>query len=291
MRLSSWLKDPPPACVFELSEAGIAAAATASLPEIAFHPLPPGVLSVSPLHDNVLMPDSLAAAVKAAALPNGKRRAAALILPDNCVRVSVLDFDGFPADPKEQLPLVKFRIKKSVPFDVEAAAVSYWPQPSGGKKMDVVAAVAPLEIIARYEAPFRAAGLDPGLVTTSSLAMLHLYSGRELAVIAKLSGRVLSLIVADGATLKLVRCLELPRPSLADIAADLYPTFVFAEDQLSRKAQRLLLCGFGALAEEARSQFHAELDIPVDLIASRLGTPGEGNAGLLGYLQSHLEAA
>ena len=39
-----------------------------------------------------------------------KRREAALILPDYCARVAVLDFDSFPADPKEQLSLVRFRL-------------------------------------------------------------------------------------------------------------------------------------------------------------------------------------
>jgi Tfp pilus assembly PilM family ATPase len=47
-------------------------------------------------------------------------------------------------------------------------------QPAEGKKFDVVVVVAPLEVISRYEAPFRAAGMNPGLVTTSSLAALNL---------------------------------------------------------------------------------------------------------------------
>ena len=74
----------------------------------------------------------------------------------------MLDFDEFPSDRKEQLSLVRFRVRKSIPFDVESAAVSYWPQPAGGKKQDVVVVIAPLEIVSRYEAPFRAAGLAPG---------------------------------------------------------------------------------------------------------------------------------
>ena len=55
---------------------------------------------------------------------------------------------------------------------LEAAAVGYWAQPAAGGKVDVVAAVVPIEIVARYEAPFRAVGMNPGFVTTSALAML-----------------------------------------------------------------------------------------------------------------------
>jgi type IV pilus assembly protein PilM len=207
-----------------------------------------------------------------------KRRDIALILPDYCARVAVLDFDNFPADAKEQLSLVRFRMKKSVPFDVESAAVGYWAQTAGGK-VDVVAAVAPVEIIARYEAPFRAAGMNPGFVTTSSLAMLHLVEGRQVTVIAKLSGNVLTLMVLNGGVVKLIRCLE-----LGDVAADLYPTFAYVEDQLGVKAELLLLCGFGATTDEYQRQFHRDLGIPVEALRSPLGVPSETNAGLIGYL-------
>ena len=91
--------------------------------------------------------------------------------------MAVLDFDNFPSDAKEQLALIRFRLRKSVPFDVESAAISYFVQPAEGKKFDVVVVVAPLEVVSRYEAPFRAAGMNPGLVTTSSLAALNLDRG------------------------------------------------------------------------------------------------------------------
>jgi len=282
MKLASFFKDPPPAYAFEVSEAGIATADIAQAPQTGFHPLSPGTISVSPLRDNVVMPEELAAAVRGIAPANGnrKRRDVALILPDNCARVFVLDFDSFPSDPKEQVSLVRFRIKKSVPFDVESASVGYWAQGTGNGQQDVVAAVAPVEIIARYEAPFRAAGMNPGFVTTSSLAMLRLVEGREVIVVAKLNGSVLTLMVMRDGVLKLIRCLE-----LGDVAADLYPTFAYVEDQLGAKAEKLTLCGFGAASDAYRNQFEKDLGVPVEQLRSPLGTPGETNAGLLGYLQ------
>ena len=168
-------------------------------------------------------------------------------------------------------------MKKSVPFDVESAAVGYWAQEAGGGKQDVVAAVAPVEIIARYEAPFRAAGMNPGFVTTSSLAMLQLVEGRQVMVVAKITGAVLTLMVLQQGALKLIRCLE-----LGDVAADLYPTLAYAEDQLGGAAERLLLCGFGASAQEYVRQFQKELGIPVETLQSRLGTPGERTPGCSG---------
>src|SRR5947208_7489108 len=282
MQLAYVFKDPPPAYAFELSQAGIASADMAKTPQTEFHPLTPGTILVSPLRDNILMPDELAAAVRGLTPANGnrRRRDMALILPDYCARVAVLDFDSFPTDAKEQLSLVRFRMKKSVPFDVEAAAVGYWAQPAAGGKVDVVAAVVPIEIVARYEAPFRAVGMNPGFVTTSALAMLQLVDAKQVTVIAKLSGNVLTLMVLSGGVVKLIRCLE-----LGDVASDLYPTFAYVEDQLGVKAEMLLLCGFGATFEQSQSQFHKDLGIPVEALQSPLGVPGEANAGLLGYLQ------
>jgi type IV pilus assembly protein PilM len=273
--------------VFEISEAGIASARIGSRTELGFHPLKAGTLAVSPLKENVTDPDDFAAAVRAAAGTEAgrKRKDAALILPDYSSRIAVLDFDSFPSDPAQQLSLIRFRLKRSVPFDVEAAALSYYCQP-GDKKFDVVVVTAPLEIVSRYEAPFRAAGLNPGLLTMSAIAALDLAPEAGLSVIAKLTGRMLTVLVRQQGTLKLVRCLELPSQSPEDVIAVLVPTFVYMEDNLGGRPEKLFLCGFGADGAVAARQFQEELSVEVEPLRSPLGTPGENNAGLLGYLRS-----
>jgi len=287
-KLKSILQDPPPAMAFEISEAGIAAARIGARAELEFHPLKPGTLSVSPLRENVVDPDEFVMAVRALAGTQGsrKRKDAALILPDYCTRIAVLDFDSFPTDAKEQASLVRFRVKRSVPFDVESAAMSYWAQPGPGKRVDVVTVMTPLEIVARYESPFRAAGMRPGLVTASGLAALELAPEAGLSVMAKLTGRVLTVLVRQKATLKLARCIEIPSTELEDVAAVLIPTFVYVEDNLGGRAEHLFLCGFGSQMDPARHRFTEELGVPVEALRSPLATPGENNAGLLGYLRS-----
>ena len=69
------------------------------------------------------------------------------------------------------------------------------------------------------------------------------------------------------------------------MAADLYPTFVYVEDQLGARAGKLLLAGFGEHTEAARQQFQSELGIEVEAVRTPAGLPGEHNAGLLGYLR------
>src|SRR5689334_20842010 len=140
-KLKALIEEPPPAMAFEISEAGIAAARISSRAELEFRALKPGTLSVSPLRENVVDPDEFAMTVRALSgtqAAGRKRKDVALILPDYATRIAVLDFDEFPDDPKEQLSLIRFRIKRSVPFDVDSAVLGYFAQPTAEKKVDVV---------------------------------------------------------------------------------------------------------------------------------------------------------
>src|SRR5437870_13192674 len=106
---------------FEVSEAGIAAARIASRAELDFQPFKPGTLTVSPVKENVEDSDEFVTAVRSVSGTQAarKKKDIALILPDYSARISVLDFDQFPSDVKEQSSLIRFRVKRSVPFDVE----------------------------------------------------------------------------------------------------------------------------------------------------------------------------
>jgi len=294
-RISRLVKDPPPDHVFEFSEAGIAFAHPGnghSGAETGFAPFEPGTLLPSPVEDNLRRPEAIVSLLSRITPPNGnkKRRPAAVILPDYAARVSVLDFASFPSAPEEQLPLIRFRLKKTIPFDIDSAAVSYFVQPSEtGRKIEVVAVTVALEIIARYEALLRGANFHPGEVTTSALAALNLYPGpdrlyrgadqsADVAIVVKLAGRALSLMVVAGDSLKLFRCVELEAAGEEEVLSVLQPTFAYVEDELGTPARRLVLCGFpnGALAG---------LNRETEVLRSRLGSPGAFNAGLLGYLE------
>jgi type IV pilus assembly protein PilM len=254
----------------------------------AFEPLDAGVITPSPMTDNVLKADALADAVRrlTGASTGRKRGRAVLILPDFCARVAVLEFDTFPTDPKEQQSLVRFRMKRSVPFDVESAVVSYYPQTTKGKGTEVVVVAAALEIVSRYEAPFRAAGLHPGIVTTSGIAMLDLERRPDISLIARMNGRVLTVVVQQSGVVKLVRTVELTETTHEEIMAVLFPTLAFVEDQYQSKPARVLFCGMGEV-----DGWDDDLGTPVEILRSRFGTPNQFDAGLHGYLQSMSDGA
>jgi type IV pilus assembly protein PilM len=281
-QITGLVKDPPPRHLFELSEAGIAFAHDT---QTGFQPFEPGTLVVSPLEDNILRPEIVGSMIRqlGGSVGSKKRRPAAVILPDYAARVSVLDFDSFPSASEEQLSLVKFRVKKTIPFDIDSAAVSYCVQPaSARKKIEVLAVTVAVEVIARYEALFRAAGFQPGVVTTSTLAALNLYQGNGVAVLAKLAGRMMTVAALSGDAIKLFRCVTLDQSSEAiseeEIQGVLHPTFAYVEDELGTPVSKLILCGFA----NTPSGFHCE----IESLRSRFGAPGGFNAGLLGYLES-----
>lgn len=288
-KLKRLIEEPPAEFIFEFSEAGIAWAHRGKTQSSGFELLEPEVLSPSPVRDNVLKPERLEEAIfRLVPQSNQRRRAAAVLLPDYCGRVAVLDFDSFPNEPQEQLSLVRFRVKKSVPFDLEAASVSYHVQPhrAGGKKRDVVVAVVSHEILARYEAPLRMAGLHPGFVTISSLSALSMLPDAGLLVTAKLSGKVLSVAVTEGNLLRMFRCVELDYINTEELTGILFPTYAFIEDEFKVRPERLLLCGFGSFGDSIAPDLEAELNTRVGPLRSPFGVPGPFNAGLLGYLQS-----
>ena len=275
--LKNLLEEPPPAHIFEISQAGIAYSHSGHL---GFRPFEPDILSVTPSRDNIQRPDEFNAHVAAVAPKTAKRRPAALILPDFAARVQVLDFDQFPSSAEERLSLIKFRVRKTVPFDIESSIVSYEVQP-GDKRVDVLAAVMALEIVARYEAPFRAAGYQPGIVTTSSLAALNLAPSSGVVIVVKISGRTMNVMVQDGNRLRLARTVELDHIDLPDILDVLHPTIAYVEDELATRPEKLYLIG----QADAAADLGRELQLPVEALQSRYGTPGEFNAGLYGYLQ------
>jgi type IV pilus assembly protein PilM len=288
MSLASLLKDPPPTHAFELSEDGVAFARVAEPRLAEFRSFQPGVLVVSPVNDNLQQPHVLLEHIHSLVPPNGHRkRRAALILPDYCARVAVLDFDAFPTDPHEQLALLRFRMKKSVPFDVDSAVVSFVQQPRRqDAKVEVLTAVISSEIVGQYEAPFRAAGFHPGLITTSSLAALNLVAPDGITLLVKLSGHILSVLVLDGSTLKLVRCVQMDEAGVDGIESVLHPTIAYVEDELKALPKHIWLGGFGPQLKHLADRWRAEWNIEVGALESGFGSAMPNNTGLLGYLES-----
>lgn len=279
-KLLDILKDPPPEWAFEITADSIAVSRTR--PPVAEReiPLAAGVLAPSPVKENILDGGAFSEAVRKL-VPAGTagKRTAALILPDHCARLAVLAFDAIPDKKEDFEALIAFRLRKSVPFDIDEAALSYVKQADGS----VLAAVAPAEIVAHYEAPFRAAGLNPGLVTVSALELLRLVPATGSCLMAHRGSASLTVLGVRNGSVTIARSLDLAAGQddpLSEISADLYPTIAWIEDQTGARPDKLLLAGFGELTTEAVTRLAVELDIPVSAIPQQ-------HPGLAGYLTHH----
>jgi len=127
----------------------------------------------------------------------------ALIVPDGAVRVLLLDFDALPSKAAEALPVVRFRLKKLVPFDVDNAAVSYQILSSTRDSIQVLAVAMPGDLLAEYESVVRDAGFEPGAVLPSTLAALAGLrdADRPALVVNACADAVTTAIVRAGALL------------------------------------------------------------------------------------------
>lgn len=274
-KIAALLQDPPPEFAFEIAADGIAMSRTRPPATVQHIALEPGVVVPSPVKENVLDPDAFSAALAKLIPPAGgsRRRRAALILPDNAVRIAVVDFDTLPEKEEERRALINFRLRKSVPFDIDEAALSYFRQ----NATSVVVTLAPAEIVAHYEAPFRAAGMHPGLVTVSSLAMLELLPAKGSLLIARLNPETLTIIAMKDGIVTIARSLELA--SLEEVSAALYPTMAYIEDQSGTRPEQLFIAGFGSESIPAAARLSSDLEVPVDTVSEEF-------PGLAGYLAS-----
>ncbi len=211
-----------------------------------------GVLAPGLNAPNVLNPEALRAALNGAlSAVAGKSRDVIIVLPDVAIRVVLLDFDALPVKPEEAEPVVRFRLKKSLPFDVEHAALSYDVTRTNGN-IRVVAAVSPREIIEEYEKALRDAGYAPGVVLPSSLAALGLIDGERPTLVLKVDPMNITIAAVERQQLRLVRTLDNPHGvnvSAAELAEAVLPSIVFFEDTFAARIEKIYVGGVAPLQQ------------------------------------------
>ena len=282
--------------MFEITEASLAAVAPRNPSQSQLEVLEEQSLTPSPSTPNMLRPQSFRDALGRMGARTEGTETAALVIPDYAVRMAILDFEEFPSGEEERNALVRFRLRKSVPFHIEEAQVAYAIQLQEQKRIEVLAVAIARPILTEYESLFLEAGFRLGIVTPSCVAALPLYATNEggLSMVAKIAGTTLSVLLIQQGRIRLVRCLDLAAGE-AETATQkdegildlLQQTLAFAEDQIGERPKRLLLCGFGPHADSLGAMAEQELQLPYSLVRSKFGAPSQANAGLLGLLEQY----
>ena len=274
-RIVRWLEEPPhPHWVCEVSAAGVAAARLAGrgkrvLESHAFEAVPPGAVAPSPVELNLTDAGAVGNALdRALARVGGHGTEFALIIPDEVVRVFLLQFESFPRNAAEAVPLLRFRLRKSVPFDTEESIVSYFPQPLGPPSappgsIHVLAGIARQKIIRQYEELLETRQRRVGIVLGSTLAALPLVDDSRPALLARLAGNTLTSVIVRSGVLAVYRCSALHVPAEAIVPKDLldevFPSVAYFQDTWGEPVAEVRLAGFGSRTEEFRGPLEAEL--------------------------------
>ena len=267
-RIDRWLHAMPhPSLVVEIAGEHVAAARWGQrrghLECVAVEPLPVGAVMPSTVEINITQPDAVRSALRRVLTRIPDRGAPiALLVPDLAVRVFILPFDNLPRKAQDALPLLRWRLKKSVPFDVDETVVSWNRQDGREGNLEVVIAVARQQIVREYEQIVESLGAHAGVVLGSTLATLPLLEERGSTLLVRLCGKMLTTVITQGSNLCVYRTSEMPSEAkLLEPQAmldEVFPAVAYYQDTWGATIDRARLTGFGqkeaqfggALAEE-----------------------------------------
>lgn len=154
------------------AEDAVAVLTAVARADVAEGAIAPG-LKVGNIADKTAVTAAMRRALDAVAGSGRERlRDVTVVVPDSAVRVLFVDFDQLPSKAAEALPVVRFRLKKLLPFDADDAMVSYQIMSTEKDSVKLLAVAMPKAVLEEYESLVLAAGYLPGAVLPSTLAAL-----------------------------------------------------------------------------------------------------------------------
>ena len=278
--LTSWLASPPPDAALELAPESVSGAVVsargseATVQSFAFEPLPAGALVSSLTAQNLVDRAAVVAAIKAVVDRIGRPKKVALVVPDLATRVSLVRFDQLPASREDLDQLIRWQVKKSAPFPIEEASLTWTPGSQaieGGHEF--VVALARRDVIREYESACESAGLHAGLIDLSTFSVVNCYlaGGRvptgDWLVVQVRSDYTSIAIMRGGDVIFFRNRGEGEGDALADLV---HQTTMYYQDRLSGQGfTRVLVGGTGRLGgdlEMARRGLEERLGVPVETI-------------------------
>jgi type IV pilus assembly protein PilM len=268
-RFERWLNAMPhPSLVVEIASTYVAAAGWSKngrdLDNYAIEPLPVGAVMASPVDANVVQPEAVRTALRKILARVPLRGApVALLIPDPVVRVFILPFESFPRRADEALGMLRWRLKKSVPFDVDETAVSWMRQPAREGGLEIVAAVARQRIVREYEDILEPFDTSAGVVISSTLTTLPLLEDEGATLLVRMCGKTMITVIVQRGSLCVYRSTEMAsEAALLDPQAmldEVFPAIAYFQDTFGGAPDRARITGFGARTAIFRQALSAEL--------------------------------
>jgi type IV pilus assembly protein PilM len=270
----------PPDVAIEIDSAHVRAARVTwrgSTPEVAGHavePLPPGAVVPSLAAPNVADPALVGRVVsQVVSRLGGRVGRAALVIPDTSAKVSLIRFDKVPAKAADLAELVRWQVRKSAPFPIEQAVVSFTPGAKvveGGQEF--VVTIAHADIVGQYERACASAGVHAGLVDIATFSIIN---GVLAQPTAPRGDWLLVHATATSSTLAVFRDTDLiffrnreqgSEDTLADVV---HQTAMYYEDRLKGAGfTRVMLAGEAVHGVDAvRHSLEQRLEVDIESVS------------------------
>ena len=197
-------------------------AASPCLERVAFRPFAPGVLRVSLREPNILdtqaFGDRLAEA-HALLLHKGTRLS--VTLPDTVGRVLLMDVEGRFKNRNEALDIIRWKLKKSMPFDVGDTHLDYQQlQMRDNNDMALLVTLVSRSVIGQYEDLLVTAGFAPARIDLNIFNLYRIFEKRlaplEECTLISFYGSVLSIMVFNEGIPEFLRIKELGDTPVSD---------------------------------------------------------------------------
>lgn len=286
--LDSLRRGSPPEVAIELASRRVSAAAIeyrGLQPVVAAHasePLPAGALVPALAARNIVDRGAVTLALSRVLERLGSRpRRIGIVVPDLVARVSLVKFEKVPPRAQDLEQLVRWQVKKSAPFPIEEAQVSFtrgWTAPDG---QEFVVALARRDVVEEYEELCAAAGGRVGLVDLATFNIANAVVAGGAASVAAEADWLLVNVAPEYASIAILRGPDLivfrSRAADADgTLADLvHQTAMYYEDRLQGAGfTRVVLAGAAAAGgdaeiDELRRGLEERLGAGVELVDPR----------------------
>jgi Tfp pilus assembly PilM family ATPase len=237
-------------------------------------PLPDGALvpslTAANAHDRLAVMGALTRVLERV----GRPRRVGLVVPDMVAKVSLVKFEKVPARAQDLDQLVRWQVRKTAPFPIEQAQISYQPGLHAADGQEFIVSLARRDVIEEYETLCAEAGAHAGLVDLSTFNVVNAILAGQAAPDADW---LLVNVAADYASIAILRGPHLivfrnrtadSEGTLADLV---HQTAMYYEDRLKGAGfGRVILAGASAGVHQA-----GDLDDVRRSLEERLATPVE----------------
>lgn len=274
VRTPAWLASAPPTIAIEIASRRVTvvelsrSGGRTTILRQATEPLPPGAVVPALSGTNLVAADQVTAAVERACLRagTGTPSRVALVVPDSTARVSLLPLEQVPPRAKDLDEVIRWQARKSTPFALEDAQLTYFPVASDGTATTFAAVVARRDVVKEYEDALASLGIYAGLVDLASFNVMNAVMGAGAPaagdwLLVHLASEATTLAILRGQSLLFYRHRtavdEEPLGSLV------HQTAMYHEDRLGGGGfAGAWVCGAGTGVDDARRQVAGRLGVP-----------------------------